>query len=84
MIAEEMTSRVAPNGSSKRRRVSTNQTVINSDVYMNLEVSSGSLENILIEEVFKQLKCMREGEKASQVLGIYVVPCYVGVLHLAD
>ncbi|KAG5528184.1 hypothetical protein RHGRI_028953 [Rhododendron griersonianum] len=57
---EKRTSRVAPNGRSKRRRVSINQTVINSDVYMNLEVSSGSMENILIEEVFKLLKCMRE------------------------
>ncbi|KAF7129445.1 hypothetical protein RHSIM_Rhsim10G0095800 [Rhododendron simsii] len=37
---EERTSRVAPNGHSKRRRVSTNQTV-HSDLYINLEVSSG-------------------------------------------
>ncbi|KAG5564180.1 hypothetical protein RHGRI_000390 [Rhododendron griersonianum] len=43
MIAEEKTSRVSPNGRSKRRRVSTYQTIINSDVYMNLEVSSGSM-----------------------------------------
>ncbi|KAI8534628.1 hypothetical protein RHMOL_Rhmol10G0105200 [Rhododendron molle] len=78
MIAEERTSRVAPNGRSKRRRVSTNQTVINSDVYMNLEVSSGSMENILIEEVFKQLQCTREGEQASQVLGFYVEPSVMG------
>ncbi|KAI8570462.1 hypothetical protein RHMOL_Rhmol01G0035800 [Rhododendron molle] len=43
MIAEERTSRVAPNGRSKRRRVSTNQTV-HSDLYINLEVSSGSMK----------------------------------------
>ncbi|XP_058217997.1 uncharacterized protein LOC131329002 isoform X2 [Rhododendron vialii] len=45
---EERTSRVAPNGRSKRRRVSTNQTVINSDVYMNLEVSSGSMASFTV------------------------------------
>ncbi|KAF7152137.1 hypothetical protein RHSIM_Rhsim01G0037900 [Rhododendron simsii] len=43
MIAEERTSRVAPNGHSKLRRVSTNQTV-HSDLYINLEVSSGSMK----------------------------------------
>ncbi|KAG5564172.1 hypothetical protein RHGRI_000384 [Rhododendron griersonianum] len=68
-------SRVAPNGRSKWRRVSTNQTIINSDVYMNLEVSSGSVENIPIKEVFKQLKCTRKGlstekgEKGLQIFG---------------
>ncbi|KAG5528186.1 hypothetical protein RHGRI_028953 [Rhododendron griersonianum] len=42
---------------------------------MNLEVSSGSMENIPIEEVFKQLKCTREGlttekgEKRLQIFG---------------
>ncbi|KAG5564178.1 hypothetical protein RHGRI_000388 [Rhododendron griersonianum] len=46
---EYRTSRVAPNGRNKQRRVSTNQTVINSDVYMNLEVSSGSM---VIVEIF--------------------------------
>ncbi|KAG5545371.1 hypothetical protein RHGRI_017746 [Rhododendron griersonianum] len=48
-FGKERTSRVAPNGRSKRRRVSTNQTVINSDVYMNLEVSSGSMESKLLK-----------------------------------
>lgn len=48
MIAEERTSRVA-NGHSKRRRVSTNQTVIDGDLYINLEVSSGSM---VIIEIF--------------------------------
>ncbi|KAI8534633.1 hypothetical protein RHMOL_Rhmol10G0105400 [Rhododendron molle] len=62
MIVEERTSRVAPNGCSKRRRVSTNQSV-HSDLYINLEISSGSTENIPIEEVFKQLKCTREQRK---------------------
>ncbi|KAF7130530.1 hypothetical protein RHSIM_Rhsim10G0082400 [Rhododendron simsii] len=54
MIAVERTSRVAPNGCSKRRRVSTNQTVINSDVYMNLEVSSGSLSIITVGFVLQE------------------------------
>ncbi|XP_058180329.1 AT-hook motif nuclear-localized protein 9-like isoform X1 [Rhododendron vialii] len=43
-----LTSWVAPNGRNKRRRVLTNQTVINSDVYMNLEVSSGSMASFTV------------------------------------
>ncbi|XP_058180337.1 uncharacterized protein LOC131298849 isoform X2 [Rhododendron vialii] len=46
-----LTSWVAPNGRNKRRRVLTNQTVINSDVYMNLEVSSGSM--VIVEIFFR-------------------------------
>ncbi|KAG5528191.1 hypothetical protein RHGRI_028957 [Rhododendron griersonianum] len=105
MIAEGRTSRVAPNGRSKWRRVSKNQTV--SIVIFTLtwkflavlwfgktkKVSEyalsscckeiiagktgigGAIENIPIEEVFKQLKCTREGlstekgEKRLQIFG---------------
>ncbi|KAG5567278.1 hypothetical protein RHGRI_002736 [Rhododendron griersonianum] len=45
VIAEERTSGVAPNGRNKRRRVQSN--LINSDLYVNLEVASGSMrENV--------------------------------------
>ncbi|XP_058206713.1 uncharacterized protein LOC131320130 [Rhododendron vialii] len=43
--SEERTSGVAPNGRNKRRRVQSN--LINSDLYVNLEVASGSMrENV--------------------------------------
>ncbi|GFY99388.1 RING/U-box superfamily protein [Actinidia rufa] len=38
--SEERISRVAPNGLYKRRRVSSNQTTINGDLYINLEGTS--------------------------------------------
>ncbi|KAG5564176.1 hypothetical protein RHGRI_000386 [Rhododendron griersonianum] len=78
MIAEEKTSRVAPNGRNKRRRVSTIQTVIKgvpNSRSKRRRVSTNQTENIPIMEVFKQLKCTREGlstekgEKRLQIFG---------------
>ncbi|KAA8550606.1 hypothetical protein F0562_002290 [Nyssa sinensis] len=40
--SEERTSRLTPNNRNKRRRVSSNQTIINCDLYINLEGSSYS------------------------------------------
>ncbi|KAF7154088.1 hypothetical protein RHSIM_Rhsim01G0003300 [Rhododendron simsii] len=70
-MEEERTSRVAPNGRSKRRRVPSNQTkkgplgcsqwsqqveesfnksdCVHSDLYINLEVSSGSMDKVDIK-----------------------------------
>ncbi|CAL5388048.1 unnamed protein product [Camellia sinensis] len=46
-IAEERMSRVASNTRNKRRRVNTNQTIINCDLYINLEGTSNSMkENV--------------------------------------
>ncbi|XP_058186139.1 uncharacterized protein LOC131303340 [Rhododendron vialii] len=81
-IREERTSRVAPNGHSKRRRVSTNQTLsikkgplgcsqrsqqvegsfnksdcVHSDLYINLEVSSGSMASVFVWRVFVKSCC---------------------------
>ncbi|KAF5954618.1 hypothetical protein HYC85_007474 [Camellia sinensis] len=44
---EERMSRVASNTRNKRRRVNTNQTIINCDLYINLEGTSNSMkENV--------------------------------------
>ncbi|XP_059626220.1 uncharacterized protein LOC132269155 [Cornus florida] len=45
--SEERSSRFPPNSHNKRRRVSSNQTIINCDLYINLEGSSNSMrENV--------------------------------------
>ncbi|KAK3007552.1 hypothetical protein RJ639_014557 [Escallonia herrerae] len=43
IIAEERHSRFAPSNRNKRRRTSANQTIINCDLYINLEGSSNSM-----------------------------------------
>ncbi|KAL6978808.1 hypothetical protein U1Q18_020476 [Sarracenia purpurea var. burkii] len=45
--SEERTSRASPNSRNKRGRVSSNQTIINCDLYINLEGTSNSMrENV--------------------------------------
>ncbi|KAL7263951.1 hypothetical protein ACSBR1_001992 [Camellia fascicularis] len=44
--SEERMSRVASNTRNKRRRVNTNQTIINCDLYINLEGTSNSMVRI--------------------------------------